>query len=122
MAYVKPDSPESEAVFAEIRGVLDSLPYTAPECRAAKVGEIIDALALAGWLRDGVALQSEPLPFGLLISLGVLPGNEEYKPAPGFGYAVIEMAVEDLRRAPLYRAVELREVAGSAERRATDDR
>jgi hypothetical protein len=40
MTYVKPDSPESEAVFAEIRGVLDSLPYTAPECRAAKVGKM----------------------------------------------------------------------------------
>jgi hypothetical protein len=55
---------------------------------------------------------AKPSPFGLLISLGNLPDADDYKPAPGFGFAVVEMAAEELRRAPLYRTVELREVAG----------
>lgn len=109
---VNVNSPEAEAIFNTIRGALDSLTYAAPEVRYEKVCKIIDALGVAGWLRADVESNVEPLPRGRLVSIGDLPDPEDtdYIAAPGHGFAVVEMSVADLRRAPVFSVVELRKV------------
>lgn len=54
-------------------------------------------------------------PRGTLLHIGDMPSpgsieDGEWEAGPGRGFAIIEMSIEDLRRAPLYKVVELREV------------